>query len=213
MLMTLRTWHVHRRDYEEFARISEDDYWPAFDGLDGRALGMWVIRVGGPERLMIMTRYESLGHWLGTRAWGDAAGKLKSVSNRRDEMILDTDLIAMHALSHRQPTADAPEAQAGVYVLETFKAKLDDIEHFREITEDVWMPWAEAQGGVRLVGMWRSYVGSLDQVHVLTRADSFEVWQQRHSPDIDCARAMDERAAMSRRESVKLLYSVTRRRP
>ena len=32
----------------------------------------------------------------------------------------------MHALSRRQPDADAPESRPGVYVLETFKAKLDD---------------------------------------------------------------------------------------
>lgn len=213
MLMTMRTWHVRRQDYGEFARISEDQYWPVFDRLDGRALGMWVIRVGGPERLMIMTRYDSLGHWLGTRAWGEAAQPLEEPSKRRDSLILDTDLVAMLALSRRQPGTDAPEPAPGVYMLETYKAKLDDTEHFREITEDVWAPWAEALGGVRLVGMWRSYVGSMDQVYVLTRADSFEVWEQRHAAGIECARAMEERAAMSRRESLKLLYPVTKRRP
>lgn len=213
MLMTLRTWHVQRRDHAEFARISEDKYWPEFDQLDGRALGMWAIRVGGPERLMIMTRYDSLEHWLGTRAWGDSAGRLKAMSERRDRMFDDTDLIAMLALSRRQPSADAPEAAAGVYVLETFRAKLDDTEHFRQLTEDVWAPWAEAEGGVRLVGMWRSYVGPQDQVHVLTRADTFGIWERRHGSGIACARAMDERAAMSERQSLKLLYSVTRRRP
>ena len=39
------------------------------------------------------------------------------------------------------------------------------------------------------------------------------VIEQRHGADIACARAMEERAAMSRRESIKLLYPVTRRRP
>jgi len=213
MLMTMRTWHVRRQDYGEFARISEEQYWPVFDQLDGRALGMWVVRVGGPERLMIMTRYDSLSHWLGTRAWGNAGKQLEESSKHRDSLILDTDLVAMLALSRRQPSADAPETQPGVYVLETYKAKLDDTEHFREITEDVWAPWAEGLGGVRLIGMWRSYVGPMDQVYVLTRADSFEVWEQRHAAGIDCSRAMDERAAMSRRESLKLLYPITRRRP
>lgn len=213
MLMTLRTWHVQRRDHAEFARLSEERYWPEFDRLDGRALGMWAIRVGGPERLMIMTRYESLEHWLGTRAWGARAGRLKALSERRDRMIQDTDLIAMLALSRRQPVSDAPEAEPGVYVLEAFRAKLDDMEHFRELTEDVWAPWAEVEGGVRLVGMWRSYVGPQDRIHVLTRADSFGVWEARHGHTIDCARALVERAAMSERTCVQLLYPVTRRRP
>lgn len=213
MLMTLRTWHVQRRDHAEFARISEDKYWPEFDKLDGRALGMWAVRVGGPERLMIMTRYASLDHWLGTRAWGAAAGRLKSLSSQRDRMFHDTDLIALLALSRRQPMADAPEAEPGIYVLETFRAKLDDTEHFRELTEDVWAPWAEAEGGVRMVGLWRSYIGPQEEVHVLTRADSFAIWEERHASHIACARALEERAAMSRRQSVKLLYALTRRRP
>ena len=213
MLMTLRTWQVQRRDYGEFARITEDKYWPEFDQLDGRAIGMWVIRVGGPERVMIMTRYESLEHWLGTRAWGASAKRLETIASRRDRMFQDTDLIAMHALSRRQPAADAAEAEPGVYVLENFRAKLDDTEHFRELTEDVWAPWAEAQGGVRLIGMWRSYIGPQDQVHVLTRAESFGLWEQRHGAEIACARALEERAAMSRRECIKLLYPLSRRRP
>jgi len=213
MLMTMRTWQVQRRDHEEFARLSEEKYWPVFDQLDGRALGMWVIRVGGPERLMIMTRYESLEHWLGTRAWGSSADKLKALSSRRDRMFTDTDLVAMLALSHRQPTADAPEQAPGVYALETFRAKREDTDQFRELTEEVWAPWAEREGGVRLVGMWRAYIGPQDEVHVLTRADSFAVWERRHAADIACARALEERAAMCSRTSLKLLYAITRRRP
>jgi len=213
MLITMRSWLVRRSDYAEFARLSEDEYWPAFDQMDGRAIGMWGIRVGAQERLMIITRYESLGHWLGTRAWGASGTRLKALSDQRDRMILDTDLIAMLPLSRRQPASDAPEQAPGVYVLETFRAKLDDTEHFRELTEDVWMPWAEKEGGVRLVGMWRSYIGPQDEVHVLSRADDFGVWEQRHAPGIACARALEERAAMSSRTHLKLLYSVSRRRP
>lgn len=213
MLMTLRTWHVERQDYDEFARFSEEKFWPEFDQLDGRAIGMWVIRVGGPERLMIMTRYESVDHWLGTRAWGATGARLKALSKKRDRMFRDTDLVAMLALSRRQPTSDAPERDPGVYVLETFRAKLDDTEHFRELTEDTWAPWAEHEGGVRLVGMWRSYIGPQDSVYVLTRADSFSTWEARHAPNIACVRALEERAAMSERTSLQLIYSLTKRRP
>jgi hypothetical protein len=213
MLMTLRTWHVARRNHTEFARFTEEKFWPAFDQLDGRALGMWVIRVGGPERLMIMTSYQSLEHWLGTRAWGAAGDHLRSLSRRRDRLFQDTDLIALLALSRRQPAADAPEQEAGVYIHETFRATQADTEHFRELTEDGWAPWAEREGGVRLVGIWRSYVGPQDQVHVLTRADSFRTWEARHAPGIPCARALEERAAMSGRTNLQLLYPLTQRRP
>ena len=162
---------------------------------------------------MIMTRYESLEHWLGTRAWGQSAARLKALSDRRDALFEETDLVALLALSRRQPLADAPEAEPGVYILETFRAKLDDMEHFRELTEDVWAPWAEAEGGVRLVGMWRSYIGPQERIHVLTRADRFAAWEARHAPTSACVRALEERAAMSARSCVQLLYPLTRRRP
>jgi hypothetical protein len=174
---------------------------------------MWVVRVGGPERVMIMTRYESIEHWLGTRAWGAAEDRLRALSRSRDRLFHDTSLIAMLTLSRRQPERDAPEAEAGVYVLETFRAKLADTEHFRELTEDTWAPWAEREGGVRLVGIWRAYVGPQDKVYVLTRADSFSIWESRHALHIPCARALEERAAMSERTDLQLLYCLTRRRP
>lgn len=213
MIMTLRTWLVARQDYAEFARISEEEFWPVFDRLDGRALGMWAIRVGGQERLMIMTRYDSLEHWLGTRAWGAAADRLKVLAERRDRMTHDTDLIAMRTLSKRQPHADAPEPAPGVYVLETFRSKGDDTERFRELTEELWCPEAERQGGIRLVGLWRSYVGAQSLVYALTRADDFGVWEQRQLATGGAARALEERAAMSERVNLQLLYSLTKRRP
>jgi hypothetical protein len=61
--------------------------------------------------------------------------------------------------------------------------------------------------------MWRSYIGHQDQVYVLTRADSFATWEARHASDIVCARKLEERAAMSERSELKLLYPVTNRRP
>jgi hypothetical protein len=213
MILTLRTWHVDRAHYDEFARISEEDYWPVFDGLAGRALGIWARRVGGPERLVLMTRYESLEHWLGTRAWGGAAANLAELSARRDRMIRDTDLVALKPLSHRQPAADAPEDQPGVYVLETFRVLAEDCETFRELTEDDWRPWAEALGGIRLVGIWRSYIGPQDLVYVLTRADDVGTWEERCDPDDAPDQPLADRADLAEPVDVQLLYPVTQRRP
>jgi len=213
MILTLRTWQVDRTHYEEFARISEGEYWPVFDGLQGRALGIWVRRVGGPERLVLMTRYESLDHWLGTRAWGAAGASLAATSARRDQLIRDTDLVALKPLSRRQPETDAPEAQPGVYVLETFRVLAEDREAFRALTEDDWRPWAEALGGVRLVGIWQSYIGPQDLVHVLTRADDVGTWEARCDPDDAPDRPLLDRADFAEPVDVQLLYPITRRRP
>jgi hypothetical protein len=213
MIVTVRTWQLNRLNYAEFARISEDDYWPLFDKHGCRALGIWGVRVGAPERLMIMTRYDSLDHWLGTRAWGEAADKLKAVSARRDAMLLDTDLTALDTLSRRQPQQDAPEIEPGVYVWETFRVERQNRERFRELSEDQWLPEAERSGGIRLVGIWNSYIGPQDFVYMLTRADSVAAWQQRHELGGEPSHALVQLAAISEKTSVQLLYSVTKRRP
>jgi len=213
MIVTVRTWQLNRLNYAEFARISEDDYWPLFDRHGCRALGIWGVRVGAPERLMIMTRYDSLDHWLGTRAWGEAADKLKAVSDRRDAMLLDTDLTALDTLSRRQPQQDAPEIEPGVYVWETFRVERQNRERFRELSEDQWLPEAERSGGIRLVGIWNSYIGPQDFVYMLTRADSVAAWQQRHELGGEPSHALVQLAAISEKTSIQLLYSVTKRRP
>lgn len=213
MILTIRTWHVARQNYAEFARISEEEFWPAFEGFEGRALALWAIRAGGPERLAVMTRYESIDHWLGTRAWGPAADKLKALSEKRDRMILDTDMIALKLLSRRQPQGDAPERKAGVYIREQFRIGPGHIERFRELTEDVWHAETEKIGGMRLVGMWRAYVGPQNIVHVLTRADDVDTWEARRAQDGTAGRALQERADLGEPLSVQLLYPLTRRCP
>jgi len=213
MIVTVRTWQLNRLNYTEFARISEEDYWPLFDKHGCRALGIWGVRVGAAERLMVMTRYDSLDHWLGTRSWGEAADKLKAISDRRDAMLLDTDLTALDTLSRRQPQQDAPEIEPGVYVWETFRVEQQNRERFRELSEDQWLPEAERSGGIRLVGIWNSYIGPQDFVYMLTRADSVAAWQQRHELGGEPSHALVQLATISEKTSVQLLYSVTKRRP
>ena len=57
MIYTIRTFHVHRKDYAEFVRFSEEQIWPAIEEKGARALGLWVVAIGGPERIFLMTRY------------------------------------------------------------------------------------------------------------------------------------------------------------
>jgi hypothetical protein len=213
MIVTVRTWQLNRLNYAEFARISEDNYWPLFDKHGCRALGIWGVRVGAAERLMVMTRYDSLDHWLGTRPWGEAADKLKAISDKRDAMLLDTDLLALETLSRRQPQQDAPEIEPGVYVWETFRVERQNRERFRELNEDQWLPAAERAGGIRLVGIWNSYIGPQGFVYVLTRADSVVTWQRRHELGGETSHALVQLAAISEKTSIQLLYSVTKRRP
>jgi hypothetical protein len=213
VIVTVRTWQLNRLDYAEFARISEEEYWPLFDKHGCRALGIWGVRVGAAERLMVMTRYDSLDHWLGTRAWGEGGDKLKAISDRRDRMILDTDLIALNTLSRRQPKGDALEIEPGVYVWEAFRVARQNVERFRELTEDQWLPQIEGSGSIRLVGMWNVFIGPQDLVYMLTRADSIGTWEHCHALGGDQSPALEQRTAISEKTSVQLLHSVTKRRP
>jgi hypothetical protein len=224
MILTMRTWQVAREHYTEFARLSEDEFWPEFERLDGRPLALWVARVGMQERVVLMTSYASLEHWLATRSWGPAAAKLKALTDRREKLHGDTDLVALLPLSRRQPAANAPEAEPGWYVLETWHVAPQYQERFRCLTEDHWMPWAEADGRLRLVGIWRSYVGPASEIRVLLRVTSMCDWDAKSfaggtaalpaSAQTTAARhALGQRQAITEHVSTVMLSPLTRRRP
>jgi hypothetical protein len=224
MILTMRTWQVAREHYAEFARLTEDDFWPEFERLDGRPLALWVARVGMQERVVLMTCYASLEHWLATRSWGPAAAKLKAITDRREKLHTDTDLIALLPLSHRQPTANAPEAAPGSYVLETWRVAPQHLESFRSLTEDRWMSWAEADGRLRLVGCWRSYVGPADRVQVLLRVTTMADWDARcfaggavsladTAENTAARQVLEQRRAIAEPVATAVLNPLTRRRP
>ncbi len=224
MIVTMRTWQVAREHYAEFARLSEDDFWPEFERLDGRPLALWVSRVGMQERVVLMTSYKSLEHWLATRSWGPAAAKLKAITDRREKLHDDTDLVALLPLSNRQPTDNAPEAEPGWYVLETWRVAPQHLDSFRTLTEDRWMPWAEADGRLRMVGCWRSYVGPADQVQVLLRVTSMSDWDARTfaggtagpadtTENTAARKVLEQRRAIAEPLSTVMLNPLTRRRP
>ena len=224
MILTMRTWQVPRANYAEFARLSEDEFWPEFEQLDGRPLALWVARVGMQERVVLMTRYASLEHWLATRSWGPAAAKLKALTDRREQLHGDTDLVALLPLSHRQPAGNAPEAEPGWYVLEDWHVAPQHQERFRSLTEDHWMPWAEADGRLRVVGCWRAYVGPADRVKVLLRVSAMRDWDARtfaggteglaDMPENTAARkVLAQRREIAEPLSTAMLNPLTRRRP
>jgi hypothetical protein len=224
MILTMRTWQVAREHYAEFARLTEDEFWPEFERLDGRPLALWVARVGMQERVVLMTSYASLEHWLATRSWGSAAAKLKALTDRREQLHGDTDLVALLPLSRRQPAANAPEAEPGWYVLETWRVSAPHRERFRALTEDHWLPWAEADARLRLVGVWRSYVGPADEVRVLLRVTNMADWDAKSyagggaalpdSPQNTAAcTALEQRRAIAQPLSTVMLSPLTRRRP
>ena len=224
MILTMRTWQVPREHYVEFARLTEDDFWPEFERLDGRPLALWVARVGMQERVVLMTSYASLEHWLATRSWGPAAAKLKAITDRREKLHADTDLVALLPLSNRQPAGNAPEAEPGWYVLETWRVTPQHLENFRSLTEDHWIPWAEADRRLRLVGCWRSYVGPADRVQVLLRVSAMSDWDARcfgggtaaiadSAENAAAFKLLEQRHAIAERVSTVILSPLTRRRP
>ena len=100
MIYTIRTFHVHRKDYAEFVRFSEEVIWPNIENKGGRSLGLWVVALGGPERIFLMTRYESVGHWLDTRSWTG----LQNEGKGRAALVHDTEAIAIRPITQTQPS-------------------------------------------------------------------------------------------------------------
>ena len=74
MIYTIRTFQVDPQNYRDFVRQSEEEIWPGLEKLGARSLGLWTTIIGGAERILLMTRYDSLAHWQETRNWDTGGG-------------------------------------------------------------------------------------------------------------------------------------------
>ena len=154
MIYTIRTFHVQRKDYAEFVRFSEEQIWPSIESKGGRALGLWVVALGGPERIFLMTRYDSVGHWLETRSWG----ALEGGASGRAALVDDTDAIAIRPITQTQPEGDAEEENPGIYTLRTFRVDPKNLDHFVDLSENQWWPWVRQGEGVRPIAQWTTVI-------------------------------------------------------
>lgn len=224
MIYTIRTFQVDREHYGEFVRLSEEVIWPALEDRDGRALGLWVVAIGGPERIVLVTRYNSLAHWQDTRGWGGGSG-LPRVAAEHSRLTRDTDLRALRPLSRRQPTHDTPEADPGIYTLRTFQVEPAHLDRFVALTEDSIWPWYETGMGVRPIGLWLSIIAPETRLYMMIRYRDLAHWEATRDagPEpADAAQraswqqgkaALHERRDLVQHTSVKILRPISRRQP
>jgi len=186
MLYTLRTFLVDRANVARFVELSETGVWPALEGRDGRALGLWQVVLGGEERIVLITRYESLAHWQQTRSWPEnraapwpAAGR-EAVAARA-ALTRETDVIAMQPLGTRRPPEDTPDGAPGIYALRSFQVRPGDVAEFVRRSEEAVWPWYEAQGA-RPLGLWRAHVAERPLIWMLTHYADLGVWEASRDP-------------------------------
>ncbi|MHB8575738.1 MAG: NIPSNAP family protein [Dehalococcoidia bacterium] len=233
-MYTLRTFQVDRTNYRRFVELSEDGVWPALEHRDGRALGLWQVVIGGPERIVLMTRYESLEHWEGTRGWqgaaqrgappDDVARRGREAGVERSAMTLDTTLIALNLISRREPPENAPEAAPGIYTLRSFSVHPRDDAAFVRLTESVIWPWFETMG-TRHLGVWRTSVAEDPRIYMLSRYDDLAHWEATRAAGPEPAdsalrgrwqaarEALRDRAQLTQGSGMRVLRPISRRRP
>lgn len=224
MIYTMRTFQVERENYGEFVRLSEEVIWPALEDRDGRALGLWVVAIGGPERIVLVTRYNSLAHWQETRGWRGKSG-MPNVAAERSRLMRDTDLIALRPVSRRQPTDDAPEAAPGIYTMRTFQVDQTHLDRFIAVTEDSVWPWFETGLDVRPLGLWQSIIAPETRVYMMLRYHDLAHWEATRGAGLEPSDsamhvswergkvALQARRELTQETSVKILRPISRRRP
>lgn len=231
MINTMRTFLVERANYRRFVELSEGAIWPALEQRDGRALGLWSVVMGGAERILLITRYESLAHWQETRGWGERAqaggggsALVGGAGFERSAMTRETDLIALEPLSRRMPLEDAPEAKPGLYTLRSFRVRGPDHAEFARLTEDVIWPWFERLGSRHLC-LWRTTIAEEPKLYMLSRYDDLAHWQATRGAGQEPAEpeqrrgwqaareALTARAALTQHSGVLLLRPISSRRP
>lgn len=224
MIYTMRTFQVKPENRDEFVRLSEEKLWPALEEQGARALGLWQRVAGGAERVLQMTRYDSLARWQEIHH-GDERGILQETLSERLKFVDDTDMIALSPLTRRQPEGNAPESEPGIYALRRFDVDRADIRRLVELSEEGWWPWVTKGQGIRPLGQWLSIVAPEMRIYMLARYNDLAHWEATRGPGPEPAdpemyalwnkgRAeLRERTEMTRQTDVCILRPISQRRP
>ena len=222
MIYTLRNYHVDRKDYDKFVKISEKTIWPKLENQGAKVIGLWEIVMGGSERLMSLTRYDSLPHWHQTRPWNDS----KSAEGKRSALVKDTDMIALRPITEREPSKDYTGSNPGIYTMRTFDVRENDVDRLVDLSVNHWWHWAEKELRHKPIGQWISTIApEQNRVYMITRYDDMAHWEQTRGrlaepedPELreiwaDAYRAVRERARMVLGTQLKVLRPMTSRLP
>lgn len=221
MIFTLRTFQVDRKDQAEFAHISEQRIWPDVEQHGARPIGLWSVVLGGPERILAMTRYDSLAHWQETRG----SERLATAASERAALVKDTSVIALRLLTRRHPTKDDTSANPGIYTVRTFEVRDNDVDRLVYLSEQRWWHWAETGLRHMPLGQWQSIIAPEKRIYMMTRYDDMAHWEQTRdaSPEpsdpelrriwADGYAAVRERSRMCLSTDVQILRPMSARRP
>ena len=221
MIFTLESFQVERKDQAEFVNISEQRIWPDLEKNGARPIGLWSVVLGGPERILAMTRYDSLAQWQETRNWQRPSDD----SSGRDALVKDTNVIALRLLTRRYPTKDDTSDNPGIYTVRTFEVRDNDVDRLVYLSEERWWHWAETGLRHMPLGQWISIIAPERRIYMMTRYDDMAHWEQTRdaSPEpsdpelkriwADGYAAVRERSRMCLSTNVKILRPISSRRP
>ena len=221
MIFTLESFQVERQDQAEFVNISEGRIWPDLEKKGARPIGLWSVVLGGPERILAMTRYDSLAQWQETRNWE----RPSDASSGRDALVKDTNVIALRLLTRRYPTKDDTSDNPGIYTVRTFDVRDNDVDRLVYLSEERWWHWAETGLRHMPLGQWISIIAPERRIYMMTRYDDMAHWEQTRdaSPEpsdpelkrmwADGYAAVRERSRMCLSTNVKILRPISGRRP
>ena len=217
MISTMELYHVAAADHTSFVRLTEDVVWPQLEKSNVYAIGLWRVVLGGADRLLQMTRYESVGHWLEAREGFDP----------RADIIRDASTSILRPVTQRQPESTAPESEPGIYTLRTFRIDPGNLARFIDLSENQWWPWVGQGEGVRPICQWKTVIGEDDRVYMMSRYDDLSHWAGHQAgnerktlanPELKeiyerALNAIVERQKITRETSVKILEPLSQRLP
>jgi len=67
-IVVMRSFIIDRGNFTEFERLSREGIWPYFEARGCKILGLYTnLHGGSSDEVVLLTAYDSLAHWEGTR--------------------------------------------------------------------------------------------------------------------------------------------------
>jgi hypothetical protein len=223
MIYAIQTFLVQRANQAEFLQFNEAELWPAIEEHGAEPLGLWSVVLGGPERLFMMTRFDSVGHWLDSQDWQSTYWQGQGAA----ALIENSDAMIVRPITKTEP-GEAPEEDPGIYTLRTFQIDMKkDLRQFIDLSENKWWPWVRLGEGVRPICQWTTVIAEQPRIYMMSRYNDLSHWEGHQlgsereilsDPELkdiyeQALVAIRERSEIVLETSVKILRPLSKRLP
>jgi len=187
------------RSLDRWLSISHEEVWPSLERIGVRVVGAWLVALGRSPQTVVLYEYPDHG------AIAQRCG-LFAPENQSPAFVERAELLEHSTSELLIPSPHWPVSlgqRSGIFTIRRFHVNPASIGRFQKMTGELIWPKGREHGYGDYVGLWTTALSARPRIVMMTRYDSFGLWDETHpahGASISDGDLVEWRAALAERD-------------